>query len=424
MKKNLNVLFVLTTGLLMLADFTTQAQFRIDLQYRPRFEVRDGYQKLAEQGAVPGILISHRARLSFRYEKESLKLVFTPQDVRVWGDEKLKSSTGVFGDSSSLDLFEAYAELKLGTLGWLSVGRQQLKYDNNRLLSDRNWNQSGISYDAVLLKISPANFNLHIGAVWNTLTEACSENLYPTDRIKSLNFLWLNKKINEYWSASLIHIATGVTQTDITSKLNFRQTTGFYGERKSENGFNLWFDAYYQYGKNRQNMPVSAFLLGGSVSYITEHFVPSFGFSYLSGNRNTGTGQTRDNLFDVLYGSRHRFYGNIDYFRNIPKDTKQGGLINLNVSATYKINTLFSLQDIGHIFSLAQTNSGTPDQKDLGFENDLMAKYNFTEWGVLEGGYSFFIPTETMKTFHNVQDNKFSQFIYLQLVITSNLFKQ
>ncbi len=424
MKNYVCTLFVLTTVLLMLTDFRTQAQLRIDLQYRPRLEVRDGYQKLAEKGAVPRILISQRARLSLRYEKESLKLIFTPQDVRVWGDEKLKSSTGVFGDSSSLDLFEAYAELKLGTLGWLSVGRQQLKYDNNRLLGDRNWNQSGISYDAVVLKITPASFNLHIGAVWNTLEEAGSENIYPTDRIKSLNFLWLNKKFNEYWSASLLHLAAGVTQTDTTSKLYFKQTTGFYGERKAENGFNLWFDAYYQYGKNRQGMSVSACLLGGSASYITEHFIPSFGFAYLSGNSNTGPGQTKENFFDVFYGTRHRFYGYIDYFRNLPKDTKQGGLINFNVSATGIINSRISLQDFGHIFSLAQSNAGTPYQKSLGFENDLVVKYSFSEWGVLECGYSFFLPTETLRTIQNIQDNKFSQFFYMQLVITSNLFKQ
>jgi hypothetical protein len=411
----------LITILVLLFDFTAKAQFRIDFQYRPRFEVRDGYQKLAEKGAIPAVLVSHRARLSFRYEKESLKLVFTPQDVRVWGDEKLKSSTGVWGDTSALDLFEAYAELKLGTLGWLSVGRQQLKYDNHRLLADRNWNQSGLSYDAVILKLSPENFNLHIGTVWNTLEEAGSGNNYPTDRIKSLNFLWLNKKINEYWNISLLHMATGVTQTDSTSKLNFRQTTGFYSERKSD-GFNLWADAYYQYGKNQQGIPVSAYLFGGSASYIMNHFVTSVGFSYQSGNSNTGSDQTRDNLFDVFYGSRHRFYGYIDYFRNIPNDTKQGGLIDFNASVTFKINDAVSLQEIGHILSLAQTNNDTHDKKGLGFENDLFLKYNFSDWGALESGYSFFLPTRTLKTIQNVQDNKFSQYFYFQLVITSNLF--
>ena len=119
--------------LLSLFVFRTQAQFRIDLQFRPWFEFRDGYQKLDSEGSTPAVLVSQRTLIGLMYEKDFLKFKFTPHDVRLWGDEKLKSSTGVFGDSASLDVLEAYGELKLGTLGWISVGRQQLKYDNYRL---------------------------------------------------------------------------------------------------------------------------------------------------------------------------------------------------------------------------------------------------------------------------------------------------
>jgi hypothetical protein len=103
------------------------AQFTVDAQYRNRFELRDGYKKLASEGATPAAFISQRTRLSFIYENEFLKLRFTPQDVRIWGDEQLSSSTGVFGDYASLDLFEAFVEIKTNENGWLSVGRQQLQ---------------------------------------------------------------------------------------------------------------------------------------------------------------------------------------------------------------------------------------------------------------------------------------------------------
>ena len=380
---------VLSAVLLSLFAFRTQAQLRIDLQYRPRFELRDGYQKLAAEGSTPAVLISQRTRIILMYEKEYLKFKFTPQDIRLWGDEKMKSSTGVFGDSASLDVLEAYGELKLGTLGWISVGRQQLKYDNYRLLGDRNWNQNGISYDAVVLKLSPKEFNLHIGAVWNTLTEAGTENLYPSNRLKSINFLWINKRLNENFSASLMHIASGVTQTDTTSKLNFRQTTGFYIENISD-GLNFWADAYYQYGKNQEGMPISAYLFGATISYNLDFFTPAAGFLCLSGNSKTVNDQTKDNLFDILYGNRHRFYGFIDYFRNFPKDTKQGGLIDFNLSLAFKLNSMISIQEVGHVFSLAQTNPATPADKSLGYENEVVLKYSFTDWGGLECGYSFF----------------------------------
>jgi len=101
-------------------------------------------------------------------------------------------------------------------------------------------------------------------------------------------------------------------------------------------------------------------------------------------------------------------------------------LADFRTHAQFKVDLQYrpGFEIIGHFFSLAQTNAVTPDPKYLGFENDLVVKYNFSEWGVMESGYSFFLPTEVLKTIQNVQDNKFSQFFYLQLVITSNLFKQ
>ena len=314
MKKYLFNHFVLLAIFLSLFAFRTQAQLRIDLQYRPRFEIRDGHQKLAAEGATPAVLVSQRTRIILTYEKEFLKFKFTPQDVRIWGDEKLKGATGVFGDSASLDLLEAYGELKLGTLGWISVGRQQLRYDNYRLLGDRNWNQYGLSYDAVVLKLSPKEFNLHIGAVWNTLNDAGTENLYPSNRLKSMNFLWINKSFSKNLSASILHVASGVTQSDTTSKLNFRQTTGLFIENKSE-GLNFWIDAYYQYGKNQKGVTVSAYLFGTTASYNIGLFTPAVGFLYLSGNSKSSTLDCMNSKRSPLGNTALRLYARSTFAR-------------------------------------------------------------------------------------------------------------
>ena len=76
------------------------SQFQIDAQFRPRFELRDGYRELVAKNNTPTALTSQRTRLKLSYSTDNLKLVFSPQDVRVWGDENLSSSTGVFGDES------------------------------------------------------------------------------------------------------------------------------------------------------------------------------------------------------------------------------------------------------------------------------------------------------------------------------------
>ena len=147
------------------------AQFSVDAQLRARGEVRDGYQKINPEDASPAVLVSQRTRLAFTYEMPRLKLKIVPQDVRLWGDQAKLSATGV-GDNPSLDLYEAYAELRISELLSISAGRQELIYDNGRMLGNRNWNQNGISYDALVLKYRRDGWKIDAGASWNTLSEA------------------------------------------------------------------------------------------------------------------------------------------------------------------------------------------------------------------------------------------------------------
>jgi len=406
---------------LFMAGSTVQAQFSIDAQFRNRFEVRDGYQKLAADGVAPAVFISQRTRVTFSYKTEDLRLKFTPQDVRVWGDEELTSSTGVFGNEASLDLFEGFAEIRTGQSGWLSIGRQQLVYDNERLLAARNWNQTGIAYDAVVYKLAPEGWNIHLGSSWNSTGENSAENLYDPDRLKSLNFLWVKHTLAEGWDLSLSHIASGVTESETANTLRFKQTTGVYTTYTSSN-WNLWANAYYQFGKNRADHKVSASLIDAEVSRKTGKLTSAAGIGYLSGNSKTGAEQTTDHLFDILYGARHRVYGSIDYFRSPNSSTKQGGLIDYYLFLNYKFSGKTSLRNTGHYFRLAKTNPDTPGDKKLGYENDILLKHQFYGWGALEAGYSFFLPTNSLKTIQGVEDHKFSQFLYLQLTITPSLF--
>jgi hypothetical protein len=410
------------TGIIsLMAISTVQAQFSINAQLRNRFEVRDGYQKLATDGAAPAVFISQRTRITFSYETENLRLKFTPQDVRVWGDEQLASSTGVFGDEASLDLFEGFAEIRTGRSGWLSIGRQQLVYDNERLLAARNWNQTGIAYDAVVYKLNADGWDFHLGSSWNSTGENSADNLYEPARIKSLSFLWVKHTLSEGWDLSLSHIASGVTKSETENTLRFKQTTGLY-TTYTKGDWNLWANAYYQFGKNQTGNNVSASLIDAEASLKTGEMTTGAGIGYLSGNSKTGAEQTTDHLFDILYGARHRVYGSIDYFRSPNSSTKQGGLIDYYLFLNYKFSGKTSLRNTGHYFQLAQTNPGTPDDKKLGYENDILLKHQFYGWGAFEAGYSFFLPTNSLKTIQGVEDNKFSQFFYLQLTITPSLF--
>jgi hypothetical protein len=423
MKMQIKSLILALLLIMITGHFRVGAQFKVDAQYRPRFELRNGYQKLAPEGATPAAFISQRSRVSFSYESENFKLKFTPQDVRVWGDEGFSSTSGLYGDNSSLDLFEGYAEIKLAENSWLSVGRQQLAYDNEWLFGQGNWNQNGNSMDAVVLKLKPLGWNLHLASAWNTMKENASGNLYPTDRYKSINYLWLNKTIKENWNLSLLQVASGLTQTDSTKNINFRHTSGFYTDFKANNLF-VTANAYYQYGKSQVAKPVSAYLFAFDAGYKLGKLTPGIGLSYHSGNKNAGATLEKDNLFDLIYSTRHRVFGFIDYFRVFSNDTKQGGLADYYFYLDYKFSQAVSIRNISHYFMLAQTNPNTPTDKKLGYENDLVLKYKFSEWGAIESGFLFYLPTSSLETIQKVPDSEFSYFFYMQLTLTPNLFKQ
>lgn len=396
------------------------AQLKVDAQLRNRLEMRHGYQKLAANNAEAAYFVSQRTRISFTYETEGLLLKLSPQDVRVWGDEQTSSSTGVFGNEASLDLFEAFAALKTGDRTSLTVGRQQLVYDNQRLLGARNWNQYGLAYDAILFKWTPSAWTVHAAMSWNSTGENSSDNFYDSDRIKSLALLWASYQPNKNRCLSFSHLASGQTKSDTENKQYFRQTTGVYGKLK-QGDWNLSGNLYYQFGKSQAGRDVSAILFDLESSFTLSMLTPGIGLNYLSGNKKaTGT----DHLFDVLYGSRHGFFGGMDYYRSFSSNTKGGGLTDVYTFLEWKLSEKTSLKNTCWYFWLAQTNENTLDKKALGFENDLLLTYRFSSWGNLESGYLFYLPTESLKTIQSVPDNGFSHFFYLQLSITPQLFNE
>ncbi len=403
--------------------FSGFAQFKVDVEVRNRSELRDGYTKIAANGATPAFLISQRTRISFGYETEKLKIKITPQDVRIWGDDTNFSLSGSNGNNASLDLFEGFADIKIDKGNWLAVGRQQLSYDNQSILANANWNQNGISSDAILLKLKLQKWNLHLAGSWNTAQSMSANNFFPTDRYKSIDFAWLNRQFESGLKLSLIHVAAGRTESDTSNTIYFRQTTGFYSQY-AKNNLTIWGDAYYQYGKNQAGEKVSAFLLDAEAGYKIKTISLGAGYSYISGNTETGSNLKTDKLYDPIYRSRHTFNGFMDYYCSYQKQTAGGGLSDFYLFAEINSSKKLCIRNNFHFFSLAESNPATPTDKKLGTENDLVAKYKFSDWGLLEGGYFFNLPTESLKIIQGVKNGGFSQFLYVQLCVIPSLFKQ
>jgi len=407
------------------------AQLTVDAEIRPRFEIRNGYKLLAVDGQIPAVLISQRSRLNLAYSKDRIATRFSLQDVRVWGDESNISSTGVNGDPASIDLYEAWAEFQALAGFDLRIGRQVFNIDDQRLISQRNWNQNGLSYDALRLRYAPGDWQFDLALSLNNNQENSDGNLYPADRLKTLNFLYIKGPLAQQLSNSMILLATGVTANDSSEIIYMRGTLGDYWHFSGDK-LDLQGSLYYQFGKNNVGQAVSACLASVDALIPVQSWKIGGGLVWISGQDGTNSNsdyQNTDHLFDILYGARHSNYGLMDYFSNIPKGTASGGLLDACLKLQYGMDKT-SLQLDAHRFYLANNvllaSDTDPLVHFLGTEFDLVFKWKFHPAITLQGGYSVMRPGESLERIQGLKpgDSDWSQWFWLMLDVKSILFQE
>ena len=175
----------MTIGLSSFFSMGVKAQLSLTGQLRVRTELRNGYGTLETHGSQPAFLTSQRARLNFNYRSSRIIFQASVQDVRVWGAD---ASTINNADGTRLSVHEAWGELVLAnkhdsSLGHSPVeyfgiraGRQELVYDDQRLLGNLDWLQQARRHDAVVLKLLDKGWQADLGAAFNQNTDAFNYN--------------------------------------------------------------------------------------------------------------------------------------------------------------------------------------------------------------------------------------------------------
>ncbi len=124
----ISIVFYLTFAIYILLQGNLLGQFILSGELRPRMESRHGYSTLADESSKTAIFISQRSRINFSFNHEEYKIGLSIQDVRVWGDEEQLK------DISSAVVHEAWGEIKINHYLSVKLGRQELPYDDHRLL--------------------------------------------------------------------------------------------------------------------------------------------------------------------------------------------------------------------------------------------------------------------------------------------------
>ena len=413
----------LATFILCLYACTVNAQdnhFTISAQYRVRPELRHGYKTLSPDSAQAVFFIAQRARLAFDYKKENLKAYISVQDVRTWGDEEQLK------DVAGLSVNELWMELLFKNNFSLKMGRQELVYDDQRLLGNADWNNITRSHDALLLKYANKTKKIywHTGAAYNQSGEPLFKTNYVLNNYRFLAFSWWKKEF-EKSSLSATAILNGLNSvTPDLKKVKASLTFGPLYNYKDKN-FKGVLSAYYQTGKTENNLLLSAYMVNGYAELNHKHLFAGAGIDYLSGNSDK-TANDHSQNFSTLYATNHKFYGYMDYFINIPTDTKQRGLIDPYLRIGFTPATTFkAMLNVHHFYLAHENNLGVNKiQRSLGDEFDLSAEYQPSPIINLQAGYSMMFATKNMEFIKGGNKNNYNGWAFIMLKVSPTFFSQ
>jgi len=405
-------------------------------EIRQRGEYRNGYKTLPDSNSTFASFVSQRSRLGAAFKLKNIEMKITFQDVRTWGSQKLKTT------EASTGVYEAWTMIPITDSIYIKLGRQEIIYNNQRILSNNNWNQNGQVHDAAMLKYQYKGLKINLCLAFN----ADKENLYGNDysasfendklsgNYKSLNFISAEKEIKNKVKISIISIAEGFQKENTTNTNYIRVTSGGNISYKPNNYITGEMHCYWQGGKTRQGTNINALYINPNLYlYLHNNKINiNPGSEIFSGN-DTRKNNNTYKVFSTLYGTGHSFNGHIDYFTDIPKNTKNAGLIDIYVKNSIKISDKSAIAIDYHYFQLQniyvhkETNGSATifNKSYLGSEIDLNYNINIFKELSLLLGYSTFIPEEPLNYLIGGTINKISHwgFIMLTFKPTFNISK-
>jgi hypothetical protein len=426
MKKNV-LKFMCALGLTFFQLSLGLSQTTIDAEFRPRTEFREGFRKPLADTLNPAIITFQRTRLNTDYKSKILNARISLQDSRIWGNTDNKTNT------SKVEVYEAWAEYLVASGFSIQMGRQPLKYDDQRLLAAPNWSNTGTSHDAFVFKYKSPFITAHLGAAYNNTKDTLLDISYSytaKQNYKALGYLWLSKELYAGTTLSLIGITEEFQNTKNYLITYPRYTFG--GNLLYANDSSVWgatLTGYYQQGKDPGKVDgksianLKAYFLAAKASYkILPILSANIGVDYFSGSA-TDIESDKSHTFNRLYGATHTFNGYMEYFVSTPTQ----GLIDYYLGVTGNITPKFSVELTGHSFSFDKDflYNKVKTEKNLGSELDLVLNYTASKEIAVQGGYSRYFNSSSTKSYFKTVDvaTHTQQWAYVMFTFKPSLYK-
>ena len=409
-----NIYFLILLISISISGFS---QFELSGEFRPRTEYTHGLKTQALPDMEFGLFTSQRTRLNLNFKTEAFSSRISLQDIRVFGITKqLVEADGM------TSIHEAWAEIGLCKNTSLRIGRQELVYDDARILGNVGWAQQARSHDLFLFKYEN-KFKIHAGVALNMSEANLTSTLYNlTGNYKAMQFIWFKNETKSL-QYSLLFMNNGMQYLDNEGDhhISYSQTTGTRLAYKKENwAINANF--YYQFGKDATNTKLSAYnaLLEGKYE-MSKKLNFLLGAELLSGGNESGI----NHAFNPFYGTNHAFNGTMDYYY-VSNHLNSVGLRDIYFKLGYKPTEQCALSADFHAFSaeseVIDPSNGNTMSRNLGYELDLLASHKLNAFSTLTIGYSHYLGTPATDVVKGGSHEEISNWAWVMFSFTPVFF--
>jgi hypothetical protein len=330
-------------------------------------------------------------------------------------------------ENDRFDLHQAYVRLGDPEKFPLSLkaGRQELIYGDQHYIGNGDWSNAGRSFDSVKLRFQNSGF-------W--LDAFVGRPVLPQDgRFNNANnYDWFSglygstRRIASWQDTEVFILARNTGSRSIAAGGCGPRDIYTVGTRmKSLPGklrnWDYSFEAAGQFGSILQNGKRLehrgyALNIAGGHKWKNVFGTPRLGFGYDFGSGDSNPTDDRNETFEMLFGTNHRFYGNMDLMglRNMHIPKIEGSLKpvkNVTVSAEWLGFWLADTSDFLFPESGAGRNQNGYGRhpgygSHAGQEFDLLVDWRPVAWGQLRMGYGrFFIGDYVRRSISSVPAN-------------------
>lgn len=267
---------LVSTSLVFAGDSDTT--YQVEMQLRPRGEWRDGYRRVQPAGAEGSLLLEQRNRLGFTAQFARWSMKVGLQEVRSFFPQPTESG-------AVLGTYETWASWRASDQVEVIVGRQLVKFDDERIVGAVDWSQQGRFLDGVRLN-------------WNG-------NLSKT----SVIYTWDSPNSK---TRTIVHHVVEANRHRIAGVFMDEANFGSSTAHTLTGGFNWKYDTStnWAFGAEVDGQTVTGNEaetdLGTLLSLEAHHGTPSKG--------KTTLGVVRISGLHPSFGTNHRHYGWMDHF--------------------------------------------------------------------------------------------------------------